>query len=90
MISLFHLREYALYGFLETTTFSICHQRVVAPFSDLILNYNGRGLTHISQILWYLAILEGVGYEVHRYINTGALPYEELSHEQRSMDTKEW
>jgi hypothetical protein len=62
------------------------HRRVVATLRVLIHYYNERGLTHISQVLSYSAIIEGVGYEVHRYITTGALPYEERSEERPWTD----
>jgi len=52
-------------------------QRVIATFGDLIQYYDEQGLTHISRAHSYLAIIEGNGYKVHRYITTSALPYEE-------------
>jgi hypothetical protein len=64
------------------THFQYAHQRVVATFSDLIIYYNERGLTHISQTLCWSAIIEAVGYEVHSYVTTGALRYEEWSEER--------
>jgi hypothetical protein len=66
------------------------HQRVIATFGDLIIYYNERGLTHISHAVSYSAIIEGVGYEVHRYITTSALPYKELSEERPWTDEEEW
>jgi len=53
------------------------HQIVVATFGNLIQYYNERGLTHISRVLSYSAIIEGIGYVVQSYITTGALPYKE-------------
>ena len=66
------------------------HQKVVATFGNLITYYNERGLTHISRTLLYPAIIKGVGYEVHRYITTGALCYEEWSEERPWTDEAEW
>jgi hypothetical protein len=66
------------------------HQRVVATFSDLITYYNERGLTHIFRTRSCSAIIEGVEYEVRRYIATGALPYEEWSEERPWTDEEEW
>jgi len=66
------------------------HQRVVVTFGDLIVYYNERGLTNISQGLLYSAITEGVWYKVQRYINTSALPYEEWSKERPWTDEEEW
>jgi hypothetical protein len=63
---------------------------VVASFGDLIQYYNEWSLTHISQVLSYSAIIEGVGYKVHRYITTGALPYEKLSEERPWTNKAEW
>jgi hypothetical protein len=47
---------------------------VVETFGDQILYNNERASTHISQVLSFLAIIEGVGYEVHRYNTTSTLP----------------
>jgi hypothetical protein len=57
------------------------HQRVIGTFGDLITYHNEQGVTHISQVHSYSASIEGVGYDMHRYITTGALPYEEWSEE---------
>jgi len=72
------------------THYQYAHQRVVATFSNFIIYYNERGLTHISCALSYSPIIAGVGYEVHRYITTGALPYKEWSEEQPWTDEEEW
>jgi len=66
------------------------HQRVVATFRDLIPYYKEQGFTHISCILLYLAVIEGVRYEVQKYITTGALPYDEWSEERPCTDEAEW
>ena len=66
------------------------HQHLVATIGDTILYCNERGLTHISPRLLFLAIINNIGYEVHRYITTGALPYEEWSEERPWTDEEEW
>jgi hypothetical protein len=66
------------------------HQRVIETFGELIIFCNKQGLTHISQITLYLAIIGGVGYDVHRYITTGQLPYTQWSEEQLWTDEEEW
>jgi hypothetical protein len=65
-------------------------QKAVGTFGDLIIYYNERGLTHISWALSYSAIVKGVGYKLHRYITTGALPYEEWLEERPWTDEDEW
>ena len=65
-------------------------QRVVTTFSKLIQYYKELGLTHIFHIILYLAIIEGVGYEVHMYITAGVLPYKECSKERPWTDKAEW
>lgn len=57
------------------------HQSVIATVRDLILYHHEQGFTHISRVPLYSAIIAGVGYEVHWYITTGALPYVEWSEE---------
>ena len=65
-------------------------QKVIELFGELIQYYNEQGLTHISRVLSYLAITEGFGYEVHRYITTSALRYEEWSDKRPWTDEAEW
>jgi hypothetical protein len=66
------------------------HQKVVPTFGNFVQYYKKQGLTPISRIILLLAIIEVVGYEVHRYITTGALPYEEWSEEPLWTDKDEW
>jgi len=66
------------------------HQRVVTTFGDLNTYYNEWDSTQISSALSYLAIIDGVGDEVHRFITTGAFPYEEWSEERPWTDEEEW
>ena len=41
------------------------HSKVVETFSDLFFHYNAQGLTHISQIHFYAAVIEGIRYDVN-------------------------
>jgi hypothetical protein len=66
------------------------HQQLVGTIGEAILYCNVQGLTHISPHLLFLAIISDIGYEVHRYITTGALPYEEWSEAQPWTDKEEW
>jgi hypothetical protein len=45
---------------------------------------------YISHTLSLLAITKAVGYEVQRYITTGAVPDEEWSEERPWTDEEEW
>jgi hypothetical protein len=65
-------------------------QRIVASFGEFMQYYNERGFTHISSTISNLAIVEGVGYEVHRYITTCELPYKEWSEKRPWTDREEW
>jgi len=65
-------------------------QRVVATLGDLIIYDDKQGSTHISEALFFSAIVEGVGYEVHRYMTIGLLPYEEWSEQQPWTDEEQW
>jgi hypothetical protein len=66
------------------------HQQLVAIIGQAILYCDTRGLTHISPYLLFLAIISDIGYEVHRYITTGQLPYEEWSDGRPWTDEEEW
>jgi len=46
-------------------------QKVVETFGDLVFYYNKWGVTHISHMLLYSAVIEGIGYKVKRYNTTG-------------------
>ena len=63
---------------------------MIKTFLNLVAYYNEQGLTVISQIRLDSAVIEGIGYEVHRYINTGLLPFEEFSEERPWTDEEEW
>jgi hypothetical protein len=53
------------------------HNSSLSELSAKPYYINAQGLTHISPYLVFLAIISDIGYEVHRYITTGQLPYEE-------------
>jgi hypothetical protein len=72
------------------TASQYAHQQLVGTIGEGILYCNAQGLTHISPHLLFLAIISDIGYEVHRYITTGLLPYEEWSDEQPWTDEEEW
>jgi hypothetical protein len=65
-------------------------QQLVGTIGEAILYCNAQGLTHISPHLLFLAIISDIGYEVHRYITTGQLPYKEWSDERPWTDEAEW
>jgi len=65
----------------KPTASQYAHQRLVETIGDAILYCNEWGLTHISPHLLFLAIISDIGYEVHRYITTGQLPFKEWSEE---------
>jgi len=66
------------------------HQQIFTTFGDLISYFNEMHLTHISQELLESAIIDRVGYYVHRFISTTVISYEELSEEQPWTDKEEW
>jgi hypothetical protein len=45
---------------------------------------------YISHALSLSAIFKWVGYEVHRYITTGAVPDDEWSEERPWTDEEDW
>jgi hypothetical protein len=65
-------------------------QQIVGTIGEGILFCNERGLTHISPYLLFLAVISNIGYDVHRYITTGLLPFEEWSDERPWTDEEEW
>jgi hypothetical protein len=66
------------------------HQHLVGTIGEAIFYCNDWGLTHISPYLLFLVIISDIGYEVHRYITTGLLPYEEWLEERPWTDEEEW
>jgi hypothetical protein len=66
------------------------HQQLVGAIGEAILYSSAQGLTHISPHVLFLAIINIIGYNVHRDITTGKLPYEEWSEERPWTDQEEW
>jgi len=56
-------------------------QRVVESFGNLLFELAEYRLTHIYAGVFRFCQLEDIDYLVLRYLNTGALPYEEFSEE---------
>ena len=56
-------------------------QQVVEWFGNLLFSLDKQRLTHIYRVVFHFCELEGIGYLVLRYLNTGALPFEEFSEE---------
>jgi len=88
--SLNHLREFALYVFVETNCFWIRTPMSRRNYRRRNLILQRAGFNPISPHLLFLAIISDIGYEVHRYITTGLLPFEEWSEEQPWTDKEEW
>jgi len=74
----------------KPTASQYAHQEAVRLISDGIIFCNERGLTHISPRYLFLATINNIGLEVHRYITTWLLPFEELSEERPWTDEEEW
>jgi hypothetical protein len=72
------------------TSSQYAHQHLVGTIGKAILYCNERGLTHISPHILFLAIISGIGYDVHSYITTGLLPYEEWPEERPWTDEEVW
>jgi hypothetical protein len=75
---------------LRPTHSQYAHQQLVGTIGEALLYCKERGLTHLSAYLLFLAIISDIGYEVHWYITTGQLPYEEWSEERPWTDEEEW
>jgi hypothetical protein len=56
-------------------------QRVVESFSNLLSMLAEHRLTHSYPVVLHFCQLENIDYLVLRYLNTGALPFEEYSEE---------
>jgi len=56
-------------------------QRIVQRFGDLLFTLAECNLSHIYAVGFRYCQLESIDYLVLRYLNTGALPYEEFSEE---------
>jgi hypothetical protein len=56
-------------------------QQKVESFGRLLLELEEHHLSHIYSVVFLWCQLESIDYLVLRYINTGALPFEEFSEE---------
>jgi hypothetical protein len=56
-------------------------QHVVELFGALLIQLEEAHLTHIYQVVFRFCQLENIDYLVLRYLNTGALPFEEWAEE---------
>jgi hypothetical protein len=56
-------------------------QQKVESFGRLLSELEEHRLTHTYSVVFRWCQLEGIDYLVLRYINTGALPFEEFSEE---------
>jgi len=56
-------------------------QQKVESFGRLLSELEEHRLTHIYAVVFLFCQLENIDYLVLRYINTGALPFEEYSEE---------
>jgi hypothetical protein len=54
-------------------------RQVVRSFGDLLFQLEVLHLTYTDHVVYQFCELENIGYLVLRYLNTGALPYEEFS-----------
>jgi len=52
-------------------------QRVIGLFGDLLYQLEEAHLTHTYRVVFHICQLENIDYLVLRYLNTGALPFEE-------------
>ena len=56
-------------------------QQVVELFGNLLIQLEEAHLTHTYQTVFYFCQLKSIDYLVLRYLNTGALPFEEWAEE---------
>jgi hypothetical protein len=56
-------------------------QRVVKSIGNLLFELAEHNETHTYAVVFRFCELENIGYLVLRYLNTGALPFEEFSEE---------
>jgi hypothetical protein len=57
------------------------HRNIVESFCNLLLELAEQHLAHTYAVVFRFCELENIAYLVLRYINTGALPFEEYSEE---------
>jgi len=74
----------------KLTTSQYPRQELVRVIRDAVVFCNEQRSTHISRHYMFLATINNIGYEVHRYIFTGVLPFEEFYEERLWTDEEEW
>jgi len=74
----------------KLTQSQYAHHLAVRTFAGLIPYHNEGGSTHLSRILLYSAHIEAVAFEVHRYITTLLLPFNEFSKDGLWTDEADW
>jgi len=74
----------------ELTQSQYAHQAVVEVIGDQLRYFEERRLIHIYRVVSLYTIILGIEYDVHWYITTGLLPFEEFSEECPWMDEEEW
>ena len=62
------------------------HQAVVETIGDQLQYFKDRHLIHINRTVLLYTVILGIEYDVHRYITTGLLPFEEFSEERPWTD----
>jgi hypothetical protein len=65
----------------EFTPAEYAVQRVVESFGNFLFELAEHCLTHTYAVVFRFCQLESIDFLVLRYLNTGALPYEEFSKE---------
>jgi hypothetical protein len=56
-------------------------QKIVKSSGDLLFQLEEAHLTHTYQVVFRFCQLENINYPMLRYLNTGALPFEEWAKE---------
>ena len=75
---------------LKLTQSQYAHQVVVETVGEQIAYFNEQRLIHICRVLSFYVNILSIEYDVHSYITTGLLPFEEFSEERLWTDEEEW
>ena len=74
----------------KLTQSQYAHKAVVETIGDQIRYFSERRLTHICRTRFLYVVILGIEYDVHRYITTGLLPFEQYSEEPLWTDEESW
>jgi len=74
----------------KLTQSQYAHKAVVETIGNQIRFFSERRSTHICRALSLYVATLGIEYDVHRYITTGLLTYEEFAEERLWMDEDSW